>query len=147
MWTSPIHPQQQGSNVPSDSPPVPFTSSSPSYAAPAVTYAGLQVDPNTPFNTFPTVVPGLQGWDPNFMLASTTAGHLTCVDASVDPMNWTGSIADQYSQYFNEPYPVPSWRGRTLSRQEQVELMASLENNIPDVSAQLMRESAAFYQP
>lgn len=147
MWTSPTHPQQQNPSISNDSPPVPFTSSSPSYAEPAITYSGLQVDPNTPFNTFPTVVPGLQGWDPNFTLASTTAGHLSYVDASVDPMNWTGSIADQYSQYFNEPYPVPSWRGRTLSHQEQVELMASLENNIPDVSAQLMRESAAFYQP
>lgn len=140
MWTPPM----QNASVTNDSPPVPFTS--PPYAAPAVTYADLQVDPNTPFNTFPTVVPGLQGWDPNFTVASTTAGHLAYVDAAVDPMNWESSVADQYSQYFSEPFPVPSWRERTLSYQEQVELMASLEDNIPDVSAQLVRESATFYQ-
>jgi len=109
-------------------------------------FADIPIDPTTPYNPMPSVVPGLQGWDPNFSLASTTAGHLAYIDAAVDPMQWTTSISDQYSQYFNEPFPTESWRGRTLSQQEQIELMASLEQNIPDVSAQLVRESNAFYQ-
>jgi hypothetical protein len=88
----------------------------------------------------------LQGWDPDFTLASTTASHLAYVDATVDPMNWMDSIGNQYSQYLNGAYPIPSWRERTLSQQEQIELMAKLEDNIPDVSAQLVRESATFYQ-
>lgn len=117
-----------------------------SYGGPASLYPDVSIDPNTPYNTIPSVVPGLQGWDPNFSLASTTAGHLAYVDATVDPMNWTTSIGDQYSQYFNEPFPVPSWRERTLSQQEQIELLASLEHNIPDVSAQLINEYHAFYQ-
>ncbi|OJJ40476.1 hypothetical protein ASPWEDRAFT_22649 [Aspergillus wentii DTO 134E9] len=133
----------QKSNI-SNSTPTPFTSQS--YDAPAIAYSDIQVDPATPYNAFPSVVPGLQGWDPNFTLASTTSSHLAYVDAAVDPMQWVSSIGDQYSQYFNEAYPVPSWRGRTLSQQEQIELMASLEENIPDVSAQLVRESATFYQ-
>ncbi|KAJ9194219.1 transcriptional regulator family: Fungal Specific TF [Paecilomyces variotii] len=108
-------------------------------------FAGYEFDPATPFNTFPSVVPGLPGWDPNFTVASTTASHLAYVDASVDPM-WLGSIGDQYSQYSNAPYPVPPWRNRTLSQQEQVELMASLEEDIPDVSAYLVNESATFYR-
>ncbi|KAJ5089408.1 hypothetical protein N7532_008092 [Penicillium argentinense] len=116
------------------------------YCAPAALYPDVSIDPNTPYNAIPSVVPGLQGWDPNFSLASTTAGHLAYIDASVDPMQWTSSIGDQYSQYFNEPFPVPPWRERTLSQQEQIELMASLEHDIPDVSAQLVRESNAFYQ-
>ncbi|KAJ5762197.1 uncharacterized protein N7511_005579 [Penicillium nucicola] len=117
-----------------------------SYVGPTSLYPDISIDPNTPYNSIPSVVPGLQGWDPNFSLASTTAGHLAYVDASVDPMNWTTSIGDQYSQYFNEPFPVPSWRERTLSQQEQIELLASLEHDIPDVSAQLVNEYNAFYQ-
>lgn len=109
-------------------------------------YPDVSIDPTTPFNSIPSVVPGLQGWDPHFSLASTTASHLAYVDATVDPMQWTSTIEDQYSQYFNEPFPVPAWRERTLSQQEQIELMASLEQDIPDVSAQLVRESNAFYQ-
>lgn len=116
------------------------------YSAPTTLYPDISIDPNTPYNAMPSVVPGLQGWDPSFSLASTTASHLAYIDASVDPMQWTTSIGDQYSQYFNEPFPVPPWRERTLSQQEQIELMASLEHDIPDVSAQLVRESNAFYQ-
>lgn len=120
--------------------------SSEGFCAPTALYSDVSVDPNTPYNSIPSVVPGLQGWDPNFSLASTTASHLTYIDATVDPMQWTSSIGDQYSQYFNEPFPIPNWRERTLSQQEQIELMASLEQNIPDVSAQLVHESHAFYQ-
>jgi hypothetical protein len=132
-------------------PPSSAPSTTPHYTSDAYVgqtslYPDVSIDPNTPYNSIPSVVPGLQGWDPNFSLASTTAGHLAYVDAFVDPMNWTTSIGDQYSQYFNEPFPVPSWRERTLSQQEQIELLASLEHNIPDVSAQLVNEYNAFYQ-
>lgn len=113
---------------------------------PTVLFPDLSIDPNTPYNAIPSVLPGLQGWDPNFSLASTTASHLGYVNAAVDPMQWSTSIGDQYSQYFAEPFPMSSWRERTLSQQEQIELMASLEQNIPDVSAQLVNESNAFYQ-
>ncbi|EAW10684.1 putative C6 transcription factor [Aspergillus clavatus NRRL 1] len=112
----------------------------------ATVFSDIGFNPATPFNSFPSVVPGLPGWDPNFAVASTTASHLAYVDAAVDPMRWLDTIDDQYSQYFNGAYPIPPWRGRTLSQQEQIELMASLEENIPDVSAQLVRDSATFYQ-
>jgi hypothetical protein len=106
----------------------------------------ILIDPSTPYNAMPSGIPGVQGWDPHFSLASTTAGHLAYIDAAVDPMQWTTSISDQYSQYFATPFPSESWRERTLSQQEQIELMASLERNIPDVSDQLVRESYAFYK-
>lgn len=125
-------------------PPDPYTTQP--YAAPGLAYTNLAIDPTTPFNTFPSVVHGLPNWDPDFAIASTTSTGLAYVDATVDPMNWTGSIGDQFSRYFNEPFPVPPWRERTLSQQEQVELMASLEENVPDVSAQLVNDSATFYQ-
>jgi hypothetical protein len=106
-------------------------------------YLNSNFDPDTPFNTFPSVVPGLPGWDPNYTAASTTAGGLSYVDAMVDPMFWLGTIGDQYSQYSNQPF---TWRERTLSQQEQMELMDTLEDNIPDVSAQLMNESTIYYR-
>lgn len=105
----------------------------------------LRIDPTTPFNAFPSVLHGLPGWDPNYTAASTTASHLAYVNASVDPMLWLGSIGDQYSQYSHQPFPVAPWRERTLSQQEQIELMACLEENIPDVSSHLVNESATFY--
>lgn len=148
--SKPQHPIQPQTSSPPTLLTPPYTNTAAASTAsttttPDMNYTGLI----NPFNTFPTVVPGLPGWDPNFAMASTTASHLAYVNASVDPMNWTGSsIANQYSQYFNEAFPVPDWRGRTLSHQEQVELMASLESDIPhipDGSAPFMRE--AFYQP
>lgn len=126
--------------------PAPSQYSPDDFCAPTSLFPDVSIDPTTPHNAIPSVLPGLQGWDPNFTLASTTASHLAYVDATVDPMQWTSTIGDQYSQYFNEPFPVPSWRERTLSQQEQIELMASLEHNIPDVSAQLDHEFHAFYQ-
>ncbi|KAF9883164.1 hypothetical protein FE257_004049 [Aspergillus nanangensis] len=124
--------------------PTPYNGSV--YNAPATSHAEESIDPTTPYNPFPSVVSGLQGWDPNFTLASTTASHLAYVDAMVDPTGWMDIMGDQYSQYFNEAYPLPSARGRTLSQQEQIELMETLEDNIPDVSSQLVRESETFYQ-
>jgi hypothetical protein len=122
----------------------PLYSSQP-YIPPSISNSELPFDRSTPFNTFPSVLSGLPGWDPNFTVASTTASHLAYVDASVDPMLWLGSIGDQYSQYSHQPFPVAPWRERTLSEQEQIELMASLEANIPDVSAKLVDDSATFY--
>ena len=140
-WNAQIQPLQP----PLSGPPAPPYPSQP-YVSPEVAYSNLAIDPTTPYNTFPSVVHGLPNWDPDFALASTTSTGLAYIDAAVDPMNWTTSIGDQYSRYFNEPFPVPPWRERTLSQQEQIELMASLEENVPDVSAQLVNDSATFYQ-
>ncbi|RDW94103.1 putative C6 transcription factor [Aspergillus mulundensis] len=108
----------------------------------------LNFDPTTPFNSFPSVVPGLPGWDPNFSLSSiTTADPMPFSSATADPMNWADAFGDQYSHYFNGDYPTNSWRGRTLSQQEQLELMDSLADHIPDVTTQLaMQTATAHYQ-
>ncbi|KAL2850911.1 fungal-specific transcription factor domain-containing protein [Aspergillus pseudodeflectus] len=110
--------------------------------------ADLDFDPSAPYNSLPSVVPGLPGWDPNFSLSSTTAGPLPYSDATIHPINWINSFSDQYFQYFGGDYPVNSWRGRTLSQQEQTELMDSLADHIPDVTTQLaMQTATAYYQP
>ena len=117
-----------------------------SYVPVSTSFPNAQFDPATPFNTFPSIVTGLPGWDPNFMTSSTTAGQLSYIDASVDPMLWMGNIGDAYSQYSGQPFPTTPWRDRTLSQQQQIELMETLEDHIPDVSAQLLNKAGAFYR-
>ncbi|KAI1906170.1 hypothetical protein LOZ53_005915 [Ophidiomyces ophidiicola] len=101
-------------------------------------------DPTSFHNSIPSVVPGLQNWDANYMTASTMASHLSSGSAAFDPMVWTGSFGDQYSQFFNQSYPSTVWRDRNLSREEQSELMANLVDELPDVSY-LINESTTFY--
>jgi hypothetical protein len=112
------------------------------YAPMNANYCDPNFDPGTPFNSFPSVVSGLPGWDPNYTMASTRGSSLSYVGANVDPMFWMGNFGDQYSQYSNQPGP---WRGRTLSQEEQVELMDSLADNIPDVSSLLVNHGTVSY--
>ncbi|ODH50355.1 hypothetical protein GX48_03470 [Paracoccidioides brasiliensis] len=114
-----------------------------SYGPSSINPSDTQFDPNSLYNTFPSVLPGLQHWDPNYNPTSTTAGHLSYPSASANPMSWLGSIGDQYSQFFNQPYPA-NWQGRSLSQQEQIELMENLVQNPPEVSYR-PDESTTYY--
>ncbi|KAF3480226.1 fungal specific transcription factor domain-containing protein [Arthroderma uncinatum] len=101
-------------------------------------------DPSSFHNNFPSVLPGLHHWDPNYTTASTTASYLTFPSAAIEPMSWIGTIGDQYSQFYNQPYQSSLFRDRRLSYQEHEELMNTLGHDLPDVS-QLVEESATFY--
>ncbi|OAX81368.1 hypothetical protein ACJ72_04290 [Emergomyces africanus] len=114
-----------------------------SYPPLAANHSGTQFDPNSLYNHFPSVVPGLQHWDPNYSAASTTAGHLSYSNAIIDPMPWLGSIGDQYSQFFNQPYPADV-RGRSLTQEEHMELMTNLVQNPPEVAYRI-DEPMAYY--
>ena len=103
-------------------------------------------DPSSFHNTFPSVVPGLHHWDPNYTTASTTASYLTYPSATIDPMSWVGTIGEQYSQFFNQPYQSNIFRDRRLSYEEHAELMDTLGHDLPDVS-HLAEETATFYTP
>lgn len=105
-------------------------------------YGDPNFDPATPFNTFPSVVPGLVGWDPNYAAVPVTSSS-GYVSMNADSTFWMGPFGDQYSQYSNQPGP---WRGRTLSQEEQIELMDSLADNIPDVSSMLMSDTTIYYR-
>lgn len=108
-------------------------------------YSDPNFDPTTPFNTFPSVVPGLPGWDPTYAAISLDSGGSGYGDSNVVPDSgfWLGPFGDQCSQYSNQPGP---WRGRTLSQEEQIELMDSLADNIPDVSSMLTNDSTIYYR-
>lgn len=111
---------------------------------PALTQAQSLFDPSSFYNPIPSVVPGLQNWDANYTAASTMAGHLSFASAEYDPMVWTGTFGEQYSQFFHQSYQNACWRNRSLSREETSELMAHLVDELPDVSY-LINESATFY--
>ncbi|EGE08567.1 fungal specific transcription factor domain containing protein [Trichophyton equinum CBS 127.97] len=103
-------------------------------------------DPSSFHNTFPSVVPGLHHWDPNYTTASTTASYLTYPSATIDPMSWVGTIGEQYSQFFNQPYQSNIFRDRRLSYEEHAELMDTLGHDLPDI-LQVAEETATFYTP
>ncbi|TPX24311.1 hypothetical protein DIZ76_013657 [Coccidioides immitis] len=119
--------------------PLPICDSPSSLAPPHLLF-----DPSSFHNSFPSVVTGLRNWDSNYSAASTMASHLSYGNAPLDPMIWTSAFGGQYSQFFNQPYPNTGWRDRSLSREEQSELMAHLVDELPDVSY-LVNESATFY--
>jgi hypothetical protein len=101
-------------------------------------------DPNSLYNSFPSVVPGLQHWDPNYETACTTSAHLTFPATAVDPMSYMGFIGDQYSQFFQEPVTNPTWRNRSLTQQEHVELMETLAQNVPDMPPPAHETTASY---
>ncbi|WEW55767.1 hypothetical protein PRK78_001200 [Emydomyces testavorans] len=133
------------SSYPTDSSPAQQPISMPICESPSsLAQSHLFFDPSSFHNSFPSVVPGLQNWDTNYRAASTMAGHLSHCNAELDPMVWTGTFGEQYSQFFNQAYPNTGWRDRSLSQEEQSELMAHLIDELPDVSY-LVNESATFY--
>ncbi|KAM5463021.1 hypothetical protein MauCBS54593_007680 [Microsporum audouinii] len=103
-------------------------------------------DPSSFHNNFPSILPGLHHWDPNYNTASTTASYLTYPGVAIEPMSWVGTIGDQYSQFFNQPYQSTLFRDRRLSYEEHAELMNTIGHDLPDVS-QLVEEPATFYTP
>ena len=87
-----------------------------------------------------------QHWDPNVTSSSVDASFFAPVDTIMHDRPWLGSFGDEYSRYMHETYFPPSQQLPPLSEQQQIELMASLEQDqLPDVS-NLVSESTTFYR-
>ena len=106
--------------------------SSPPTPTPETTQASSQFDPTSAFNEFPSIVPGLENWDPNYSIDTSTPSHLMFPNPAIDPMFYVGSIGDEYSQFYQQPYTSGMWKDRSLTQEEISELMASLEENLPE---------------
>jgi hypothetical protein len=102
-------------------------------------------NPHSVENKFPSMIPGLPQWDPNLasdLLQSTFPGYN---DIVMDTKPWLGSFGDEYSRYLQQPYYPPEQQMQSLSEQQQLELMAALEQDqLPDVS-NLVSDAATFY--
>ena len=83
-------------------------------------------NPSSLYNTFPTVLPGLQHWDPGYAEGPRPVGNSAFYMPSQDEEFYLGTIGDQYSQYLHAPY-IPHQPLQSLSQEEQIELMTNLE--------------------
>lgn len=89
-------------------------------------------DPNSFYNTFPSIMPGLQHWDPDFSSPSATSNTLAMAAPMYDPSYYLGSIGEQYSQYLHAPY-ISEQAMQSLNQEQQSELMNSLEMKMQGV--------------
>jgi len=90
-------------------------------------------DPTSFYNTFPSTMPGLQHWDPDFSSPSATSNTLALAAPTYDPSYYLGSIGEQYSQYLHTPY-FSEQAMQSLNQEQQSELMNSLEMEMQGVA-------------
>jgi hypothetical protein len=129
--------------------PIPREQNEPSglpYVQYPTSYEESAFDPNSLYNPFPSVVPGVQHWDPNYTSAPNAPGQFVYASPQMEQRCWLGEFGDQYSQYLHSPYlPNPP---RSLSKEEHVELMELLETTVmPDVRPHPQPLSDAFLKP
>jgi hypothetical protein len=102
-------------------------------------------DPASVGNTFPAATPGLQHWDSNLNSDSSQPAFMGYNDVEMDTKPWLGDFGDEYSRYMHQDYSPSQHKMQSLSEQQQLELMAELEQDeLPDVS-NLLSDAEAFY--
>lgn len=101
-------------------------------------------DPSSINNALPSTLSGFPQWNPAFGLDSSQSAFPGYNDMAMDTTPWLASIGDEYSSYMHQAYHPPQ-RMQSLSQQQQVELMAALEQDqLPDVSG-LASDATTFY--
>jgi hypothetical protein len=102
-------------------------------------------NPQSVANDFPPTIPGFPHWDPNMASSSFQSAFAGNPDVGVDTKPWLGSFGEEYSRYMHQAYYPPQEQMQSLSEQQQLELMATLEQDqLPDVSS-LASDAATFY--
>ena len=91
-------------------------------------YQNTPFDPTSFYNALPTVVSNLQQCDSDHRGAPFFTGNPAFYMPSHDEDFYLGTIGDQYSQYLHAPY-IPHQPLQSLNQEQQIELMANLENN------------------
>jgi len=102
-------------------------------------------DPASLDNTLLAATPGLQYWDFNLNSDSSQPAFAGYNDVEMDTKPWLGDFGDEYSRYMHQDYSPSQYRMQSLSEQQQLELMAELEQDeLPDVS-NLLSDAETFY--
>lgn len=111
----------------------------------ATSYSENAFDPNSLYNSFPSVLPGVQHWDPNYTSSQLVPGQFVYASPQMEQRFWLGDFGEQYSQYMHAPYlPTPP---RSLSQEQQSELMQLLEETVmPEVTNRPANSSTEPYQ-
>ena len=108
-------------------------------------YGMTNLNPDSVTNEFSSTIPDFPHWDSTvtpFWSQSAFGSHK---DVTMDTKPWLGSFGDEYSRCMHQAYYAPQQQIQSLSQQQQLELMAALEQDqLPDVS-KLISDAATFY--
>lgn len=111
---------------------------------PVLHYSLPTFDPHHPGGYIPTTTQGGTTWTAAPMMPGIIPGITGSPDMNYDDLPYLASFGHEYSRYMQQSYPS-QYRMHTLSEQEQMELMASLEQSrLPDVSG-LVSDATTFY--
>jgi hypothetical protein len=101
-------------------------------------------DPQNAAGFIPTTSQGTTTWTAAPMMPGILPGITGSPDMNYDDLPYLASFGHEYSRYTHQSYP-PTYQMQTLSQQQQMELMTSLEQSqLPDVSG-LVSDATTFY--
>jgi len=87
----------------------------------------------------------LPQWNPAMTTTSMGPGYMAPLSMPPTTQPWLATIGDEYSQYMHQAYAPNPYQMKSLSEQQQSELMDSLtRSQLPDVS-NLVSDSTTFY--
>jgi hypothetical protein len=93
----------------------------------------------------PAAAPELQHWESILHSDSSQPAFVGDNDVEMDTKPWLGDFGDEYSRYMHQDYNPSQHKMQSLSEQQQLELMAELEQDeLPDVS-NLLSDAEALY--
>lgn len=111
---------------------------------PVLHYSLPTFDPHHTGGYIPTTTQGGTTWTAAPMMPGVIPGITGSPDMNYDDLPYLASFGHEYSRYMQQSYPS-QYRMHTLSEQQQMELMASLEQSrLPDVSG-LVSDATTFY--
>jgi hypothetical protein len=111
----------------------------------AESYGLSNFNPDSITNEFPSTIPGCPQWNPGIDCTSTQSAFIGYKDVDMDTKPWLGSFGDEYSRYMHQAFYHPQQQMQSLSEEQQLELMAALEQDqLPDVS-NLVSDATTFY--
>ena len=100
-----------------------------------LSYDDLPPDPQVVDSSSPAFEPLLPHFDPKAAFGSLNSNATGFEEGELDPKAWLGWFGDEYSRYKGQAYQGPGQRMPSLSEEQQLELMATLEQDeLPDVT-------------
>lgn len=125
-----------------------YGSTSPPVRSHQSPYGSPEYNDQTQQYPFPTSRQSLQSWDATTSAPGVGPGFLAFSDLSSDNQSWLASFGDVYSDYLGQTHgAAPSYQMESLGEQDQLELMASLEQSqLPDISP-MAGTAQTYYNP
>ncbi|KIW18377.1 hypothetical protein PV08_02665 [Exophiala spinifera] len=111
---------------------------------PAMHFSLPGFQPHNTANYIPTSSPGSNHWTSSPLMPGIIPGLTGSPNMNYDELPYLAPFGQEYSRYMHQTYPS-GYQMQSLSEQQQLELMASLERSqLPDVS-NLASDATTFY--